>query len=1083
MESKTDADKKDEISEASSIQALIHSLHPGITAQYGSNVVAPTIIDSNVGTININITRNGHECEVSPGFTSTAESCEFQQQPGEQFMTSSHEGVGIAHKVSKNKYLYKTFSPAGVSIAQCQRKLRAELMTKFSFLLEGGATETKKIPLHKIFTELYITEGGSAKVNLEHEVRQIEATSRRHVAQEKSIHCTQLFAAQPGQNHNIRTVITRGVAGIGKTVCVKKFTLDWAEGRANTELDFVFPLTFRELNLMRKKTSSLADLLHLLFPDTKNTDIFSHANSRMLFILDGLDESRLSMDFHKGEIVSDVTQPARISVLLINLIRGRLLPSSLVWITSRPAASGQIPEEDVDLVTEVRGFNNQQKDEYFRRKIDDQNLANRVITHVKSCRSLHIMCHIPVFCWMAASVLEKMLVTNAPGDTPKTLTRMYINFLSLYVEKTKKRLSERRESSTESIRTNLLSLGKLAYRELEKGHLIFYEKDLIKNGLGVTQASMFSGLYTQIFSEELMLGEQMFCFVHLSIQEFFAALYVFLTFNNDNINVLVTKSLAERLFLFRDSSELVLYKDAVEKALRCENGYFDIFLRFLLGLSMESNQVLLKQLLTTNRTNKRTRTAIITYIKEKIKSSPSSERCLNLFHCLNELNDHSLVEEVQSFFRSGSLREVKLSPAQWSTLVYVLLTSEEELSVFELSNYSRSEEGLSRLLPVLKTAQAANLNACNLTVTCCEMLASCISSSQIRELNLGNNNLTDLGMSLLSAGLKNSKLETLRMRSCSMTKLSSDALAEMISSASCQLKVLDLSDNDLEDEGVTVFSTGLGNSCCKLETLSLSLCRVTETGCTFLASALTSSSLRELDLSYNHPGTLGLQLLKALQNEPHCSLQELCVEECGESRVQPGPKKYHRKLTLDPKTAHKDLFLSMENTKAKRWTAQPYPDQPERFDHWRQVLCTEGLTGRCYWGVVWSGRVSIGVAYRGMDRKGEGHNSWLGRNESSWSLNCTKDGYRASHKDTSTVLAAQASSNEIGVFLDWSGGTLSFYQVSSGSPTLLHTFHTSFTEPVFPGFQLAWVDATIQLCQVCGLDPPTSDESCSVIVP
>lgn len=173
----------------------------------------------------------------------------------------------------------------------------------------------------------------------------------------------------------------------------------------------------------------------------------------------------------------------------------------------------------------------------------------------------------------------------------------------------------------------------------------------------------------------------------------------------------------------------------------------------------------------------------------------------------------------------------------------------------------------------------------------------------------------------------------------------------------------------------------------------------------------------------------------------------------------------------------------MENTKAKRWTAQPYPDQPERFDHWRQVLCTEGLTGRCYWGVVWSGRVSIGVAYRGMDRKGEGHNSWLGRNESSWSLNCTKDGYRASHKDTSTVLAAQASSNEIGVFLDWSGGTLSFYQVSSGSPTLLHTFHTSFTEPVFPGFQLAWVDATIQLCQVCGLDPPTSDESCSVIVP
>lgn len=539
-------------------------------------------------------------------------------------------------------------------------------------------------------------------------MRQIETTSRVHVAEEKPIHCNNLFVPLPGRDRHIRTVITRGVAGIGKTVSVNKFTLDWAEERANTNLEFVFLLSFRELNLMRKRTFSLVELLSVFFPETKDTGIFTNGKNAMLFILDGLDESRLCLDFHKSEIMSDVTQQTTVAVLLTNLIRGRLLPSALVWITSRPVASSQIPVEYIDLLTEVRGFNNPQKDEYFRRKIGDENLANRVIAHVKSYRSLHIMCHIPVFCWMAASVLEKKLAMTDSKDTPKTLTQMYINFLSLYVEDMKKRLPGRKESNADCTRVNLLSLGKLAFKELEKGQLIFYESDLILNGINVTQASMFSGVYTQIFNEERTLCEEKtFCFVHLSVQEFFAALYVFLTFHNDNTNVLVKKSSAARRFLFRHSSELILYKEAVEKALRCENGHFDMFLRFLLGLSLESNQTLLKHLMTSNRTNQRTRAEIIKHIKERIRSSPSPDRSLNLFHCLNELNDHSLVEEIQSCLSLGSLDKAKLSPAQWATLVFVLLTSEDELSVFKLSNYNRSEEGLVRLLPVMKTAQVA----------------------------------------------------------------------------------------------------------------------------------------------------------------------------------------------------------------------------------------------------------------------------------------------------------------------------------------------------------------------------------------
>ncbi len=575
-------------------------------------------------------------------------------------------------------------------------------------MLEGMTTEANKVSLNKIYTELYITEGGSGEANKEHEVRQIEMASRIHVAQEKSIHCNHLFVPSQGRDYHVRTVITRGVAGIGKTVSVNKFTLDWAEERENTDLEFVFPLSFRELNLMKKKTLSLVELLCVFFPETKDTGIFVQGKNKILFILDGLDESRLSLDFNKSEIISDVKQETKISVLLTNLIRGRLLPLALVWITSRPVASSQIPLEYIDLVTEVRGFNNPQKEEYFRRKISNESLANRVIAHVKSCRSLHIMCHIPVFCWMAASVLEKKLAMTDSKDTPKTLTQMYIHFLSLHVDDMKKRLSGRRQSNADCVRENLISLGELAYKELEKGELIFYESDLNKNGIKITQASMFSGVYTQIFNEERTLyQEKVFSFVHLSIQEFFAALYVYLKFNNDNFNVLIKKSSASRRIPFRDSSELILYKEAVEKALRCEEGHFDIFLRFLLGLSLESNQTLLKNLMTSNQTKQKTRTEIIKHIKERIRASSSPDRCLNLFHCLNELNDRSLVDEIQGYLKSGSLNKANLSPAQWATLVFVLLTSEEELSVFELSDYTRSEEGLLRLLPVIKTAQVA----------------------------------------------------------------------------------------------------------------------------------------------------------------------------------------------------------------------------------------------------------------------------------------------------------------------------------------------------------------------------------------
>ncbi|XP_034049168.1 NLR family CARD domain-containing protein 3-like [Thalassophryne amazonica] len=1016
------------------IQGTVHQLHPNYTASSGSSIIAPVITDSVSNSINIIISKDQELLSSKDASNSAAASKCDAPQP---------------HHIIK----------------ECQQKLKAALIRRFSHLVEGRILDVNKVLLDEIYTNLYITEGGTSDVNNEHEMRKIEMVPRMNVTQEKLVHYNQLFDGVAGQEQSLRTVVTRGVAGIGKTISVSKFALDWAEERANKNLDFVFPLSFRELNLMKNKLLSLEELLSVFFPETRATGIFTNDSYKILFILDGLDESHLMLQFQSSEIVSNAAQQATIDVLLTNLIRGRLLPHPgvFVWITSRPVAASQIPAELIHLLTEVRGFNGPQKDEYFLKKIRNKSVALQIISHVKSCRSLHIMCHIPVFCWMAASVLEKMFSSTNSKDIPRTLTQMYLHFLALQVEDVKLREHGRRGSIVDCVKADILSMGKLAFKQLEKHNPIFCETDLLQYGIDISQASMFSSIYTQIFNSEPMLfKDKMFCFVHLSVQEFFAALYVFMMFNNDNVNILIKKTPFTRV---RSSSEVILYKKAVNKALDDDSGHFDIFLRFLLGLSLESNQAIMKHLITTNRTNQKTRPQIIKYIKDKIGATKPTDRCLNLFHCLNELNDQSLVKEIQRFLTSDGLYMVKPSPAQWATLVFVLLTSEDAPSVFELSKYTKSEEGLLRLLPVLKVAKVASLNGCNLTEYCCQTLGNCISSSQITELDLSNNNIKDPGIKLLSAGLKNSKLETLRLRSCSLTEKSSDTLASVISSASCQMKVLDLTDNDLQDIGVKRLSDSLSSPLCKLEILHLCLCRVGEESCIPLADALKSSSLRELDLSYNHPGSSGWKRLSELLADPHCRLQKLSAGYCGEPRIHPPPKKYTCELTLDPNTAHMDLVLSHGNKKAIRVLKTSCPDDcPERFNFWRQVLSMEHLTGHCYWETEWSGKVLVGIAYGRMCRKGESHESWLGRNDSSWGLNCNKDAYSVLHKGKELKLPVRPRSNKVGVHVNGMAGTVSFFEASHDPPTLLHTFSIPFTEPVYAGVWFGWLDSTVHLC-------------------
>lgn len=548
-------------------------------------------------------------------------------------------------------------------------------------------------------------------INNEHEIRQIESSSRRTSGRDIQIKYEDIF--HPSRQRPVRTVLTKGVAGIGKTVLMHKFTLDWAEGKSNRNIHFTFPFTFRELNVLKEKECSLVELLHLFFVTTSEAEISSFSDFQVVFILDGLDECRFPLDFYNNQTLSDVTKPASLDVLLTNLICGNLLPSAHIWITTRPAAVNMLPPQWVDLVTEVRGFTDDQKMEYFKKRLKKEEQAERIISHIKQSRSIHIMCHIPIFCWITASVLEPALRANEKAVLPKTLTEMYIHFLLVET----KRMSEKlNRPETDTLWNNqacetTMALGKLAFDQLQKGNLIFYESDLIESNIDASEASAYSGLLTQIFKEECGLFlQKVFCFVHLSIQEFLAALYVYITFINTGVSLLSELPSGSRwwheLFKFQ-SKEQTFFETAVEMALQSRNGHLDLFLRFLLGFSLKSSQARLQGLLKPAQAASCDNSKTVQYIKQKIQENPSPERCINLFHSLYELKDNSLVEEIQQCLSFGRLSTDKLSPAQWSALVFFLLSSESEMEVFDLRKYSASEEGLLRLLPVLHISKTA----------------------------------------------------------------------------------------------------------------------------------------------------------------------------------------------------------------------------------------------------------------------------------------------------------------------------------------------------------------------------------------
>uniref|UniRef100_A0A673M083 NACHT domain-containing protein n=1 Tax=Sinocyclocheilus rhinocerous TaxID=307959 RepID=A0A673M083_9TELE len=731
--------------------------------------------------------------------------------------------------------------------------------------------------LEAVYTELFITEGDMKDVNQEHEFLKNDHALKTQKSQDRPINCNDIFTLSRRKNEK-KIVLTKGIAGIGKTVSVHKFIMDWAEGKANQDIDCVFMLPFREINCIKDREVNLHEFLQVFYKELKDLAKSKlYTESKLAFIFDGLDESRLPLNFESG-ILNSVQERSSVDVLFMSLVKGNLLPSALVWVTSRPAAANQIPPQYVGLFTEVRGFTDQQKEQYFRKRITDEAQASRIISQIKTSRSLYIMCHIPVFCWITATVLQDILIENNTENISTTLTEMYIHFLLIQMNMKNQKYDEQEERQrTKHLQSNsemILKLAKLAFEQLKEKHIVFYEEDLEKCGIEVNVATEFTGMIAEIFKKENGLHEiKVFCFVHLSVQEFLAAVHVIICYMNKNMQ--------ELQFFFDEPKQNVtlqeLLQKAVDEAIKSESGHLDLFLRFLMGISLKSNQTLLKGLITHTEDTTESITQTAEYIKRvQNEYSISDETSVNLFFCLLELKDHSLYEEIQSYLNSDEHPGRKFSSSMCTVLTYILLMSEKVLDEFDPKRFTSSQADYKRLIPAVRCCRKALFDGCGFDKTCCETLSSALqsSNSHLTELDLSSNHLQDSGVKLLYEGLKSShcQLNILRLCGCNLTDQSCGSLSL---SSNSFLRELDLSNNNLQDPGVKLLSDGLKSPDCQLGILRFSICNLTAHSCESLSSVLQSSNsiLRELDLSNNDLQDSGVKLLsEGLKSPNYCGV-------------------------------------------------------------------------------------------------------------------------------------------------------------------------------------------------------------------
>ncbi|XP_041796673.1 NACHT, LRR and PYD domains-containing protein 6 [Chelmon rostratus] len=483
---------------------------------------------------------------------------------------------------------------------QCKRALirfhlTQHLIRKHQVIREGVVRAGKQNLLDTVYVEPQISTCGYGGVHPSHELRPHPPSPLQVPSADTFVGINSLFRLQKDDGQPVRTVLTTGIPGIGMTVSVGKFCLDWAELRANKDLQFVIKLSFRTFWSLRNKSPfpsqkmSIMEVIEYYHPECKDMKYLEQEDCKFLIIMDSFDCYQAPLDWENAPVINDNYTQAHPDDLIVNIIRGTVLRGARVWILGRRAAVSQIPSQFIDAVTEIQGFSDEMKDAYLTKRFGDAELAAKIVAHYKRLPTLSILACQPFVCWIVATVFERRFRYRGYGVHPPRLTPIYVNIL---IVQTNRRLQFYYGKGENDLKWSnddkhlLTKMGKMAFKMLERNTSVFFEEDVKECGLKLMEVAALSGMCTEL-PPTASTGRRTFCFIHLTFQEFMAALYVFMMFRSESKNVLESGVLhMPKIFTPKDQAKSVagVVQCAVERTLSSPLGHYDMFLRFLCGL-------------------------------------------------------------------------------------------------------------------------------------------------------------------------------------------------------------------------------------------------------------------------------------------------------------------------------------------------------------------------------------------------------------------------------------------------------------------------------------------------------------------
>uniref|UniRef100_A0A8C4Y821 NACHT, LRR and PYD domains-containing protein 3 n=1 Tax=Gopherus evgoodei TaxID=1825980 RepID=A0A8C4Y821_9SAUR len=785
---------------------------------------------------------------------------------------------GKRHKISLS--VFCTFSSiflmSHVADTGYKKKYKEDIKKKYKLIKDMNSRFGDNMILNRRYTNLTIVDRPRQAKEREHEIMAVGWRHAEVMTERASSAITLANLYKPDKDGQTpQVVVLLGAAGIGKTMTARKIMYDWAAGELyKKKFDYVFYINCREMNLLNEK-GSVADMIFKSWLNTNAPVNHILVNpEKLLFIIDGFDELRFSFDQPKDNLCTDPWEKKPMEILLSSLFRRTVVPESYLMITTRPAALEKLEQcLECSRYAEILGFSEAEREEYFHKFFGNENQARQALRFVKANEILFTMCFVPFVCWIICTVLKQQLEKGENlTQTSKTVTGVYMLYLSSLV----KPLSN---NTKQHLYGNLRGLCSLAADGIWKQKILFEEEEIKKFGLD-QENSLPLFLNENIFQKETDC-ECLYSFIHLSFQEFFAALLYVLEEDETTDSGIPKKDVKTLLESYGNSKNYLMLTVRFLFGLLNEERMKDLKEKFGCKLSPKIKADLLKWVQANQQTD-----LTLPCVHEGIYQSYQ----LDLFHCVYEMYEEDFAVNALDHFTVLKLNQNKFTQMDQRALSFCVkhCRSLESLCIYDCTfSLEDREEELPRRQKWLHQCAhslicasiSCRLKACEVSAACCGELSSALNTNQLlTELDLSDNQLGALGMQLLCEGLKqpNCKLQRLVLRFCSLTGTCCGDLSTVLSTSQ-SLTELDLSYNfSLGEVGVQLLCEELKHPNCKLQILGLEGCRLSAVCCGFLSSALsTSHALAELNLWGTKLGDSGVQVLCEGLRHPNCKLQKI----------------------------------------------------------------------------------------------------------------------------------------------------------------------------------------------------------------